>query len=185
MINTIPFNLRCKYGEDLREIPEYPGGFKKSIKYLEAKVNSEPSDEERGKILSTLGVLKRIMSRPEESLPLLDEAAQLFERCGNKKLSLINDVRKAVSFQFLDRHADAETLYKEVEEYILAHPRHFGLLDFVYQHRGKNEFDQGNYDKAMQAFRKALELRRKKGRQELIGSTNFAINITQKHLGES
>ena len=182
MINSIPFNLKCKYGSDLREIPEYPGGFKKSIKYLEAKVKTTNDPEEKGKILSTLGVLKRIMRHPDDSLPLLEEASAIFEKCGNRKLSLINEVRLAVTLQFLGRHEEAETKFGAVEEYVKSNPRHKGLLDFIYQHRGKNEFDQGNYEKAMEAFKMALELRRAKGRQELIGSTNFAINVTRKHL---
>jgi tetratricopeptide (TPR) repeat protein len=54
-------------------------------------------------------------------------------------------------------------------------PEVANVLDFPYQHYGKCKFDQQRYADALQLFEQALELRRSKGDQELIDSTQLAI----------
>lgn len=185
MIDTIPYNLNFKIGDNLREVPEFLGGYKKGITYLEEQAAQAANDEEKGKCLSTLGVLKRISGDPEASLSDFKNAADLFENCSNRKLALINELRIGVSYKFLNRHADAESVFAKLEAHLKANPRHKGLMDFIYHHRGKNEFEQGNHQKALSAFQFALKLRKSKGNKELINSTQSAISIVQKQLAKN
>lgn len=185
MIDSIPYNLNFKIGENLREVPEFPSGYKKGITYLEEQAAQAANEEEKGKCLSTLGVLRRISGDPEASLKDFGQAANLFENCSNQKLALINQLRIGVSYKFLNRHAEAESVFAKLEAHLTANPRHKGLLDFIYHHRGKNEFEQGNYQKALEAFQLALKLRKAKKNKELINSTQSAMAIVQKQLAKN
>ncbi len=182
MIKTIPYNLSFKIGDDLREVPEVPGGYKKGIKYLEKKVSNADDDEYKGKCLSTLGVLRRIAGDAEASLTDLRKAEDLFEHCANQKLLLINELRIGVSLKSLQRYDEAEKVFSKLETFVEENPNHQGLLHYIYHHRGKNEFERGNHQKALDAFRAALDLRLAKGNKDLISSSRKAITVVESKL---
>lgn len=182
MIDSIPYNLKFKIGENLREVPENPGGYKKGIKYLKELAENADNDEHKGKCLSTLGVLRRISGDPEASLVDFQNAAHLFEHCANQKLSLINQLRTGVSLKFLQRYDQAEEVFSKLESYLDQNPKHQGLLHFIHHHRGKNEFEQGNYENALKAFRLALDLRLANRNKDLISSTRKAIAVVEARI---
>jgi Flp pilus assembly protein TadD len=53
-------------------------------------------------------------------------------------------------------------------------------LDFVYQHYGKNLFDQSEYQLALKYVKKALRIRVEKGNKELIDSTEYKSIFAMK-----
>ncbi|WP_157259658.1 hypothetical protein [Paenibacillus sp. OSY-SE] len=58
------------------------------------------------------------------------------------------------------------------------------IEDFLYQHMGKNKFEQGEYEEAPTHFYKTLEIRLVKNNSELIESTQLAIDATLKMHNE-
>lgn len=54
--------------------------------------------------------------------------------------------------------------------------------DFLYQHYGKSKLDEGDLNVALPYFQKALQIRMKKGNEELIRSTELCIQHCSSRL---
>ncbi|MGG4397413.1 hypothetical protein ABEX25_24200 [Paenibacillus thiaminolyticus] len=80
----------------------------------------------------------------------------------------------ANTYQWNKEFVEAAKLFKELEEEIAIIDRSTREIyeDFLYQHFGKNKFDQEQYEEALIYFYKALQLRLNKGNQERIDSIN-------------
>jgi tetratricopeptide (TPR) repeat protein len=108
-------------------------------------------------------------------------AASLYFKGKSPRMEMINDLRWADVFRFEKRFDEAWIVLKKVEQSILAN-QFLDHQDFYLQHLGKFYFDKQDYEKALESFEQALELRLKKADLDLISSTDFAIKITKQKL---
>jgi len=116
----------------------------------------------------------------DASLKHLLEAKKLVENSKHVRLFLINEIRLAQTYQFLRQFEKAEAIYLFIEAYIAKQPEHQNLLHFVYQHKGKNYFEQRQYDLAATYISKALALRKALSDGSLVESSVFALKVIRR-----
>lgn len=178
---TIPFNMNYSINNSLREVPENEHDFTQGLSFLENAIRDSKGFE-RVKLLSKLGGFQRIIGELNQSLKFLTEAKNLLETFPDSRLSVINQLRLAQTYQFKDEHLRASEILDDLEIKAKSNPDTIDLLDFIYQHQGKNQFDQQHYETALSYFQKALDLRKRKGEQELIQSTILALEVTKNRI---
>ncbi len=170
-------------GDNLREIPDDREEFEKGIIFLEQKLADANTNLEKAKHLSKLGVLNRIIGNLDKSFQQLTDAQLIIRDLDNEKLYLVNEIRLATTLQFQGEFEVAEKIHSTLEQQIHANDRHHDLLDFIYQHKGKNYFEWGKLDLALVEFEKALSIRKIKGDETLIHSTEIAIQKMKELMG--
>ncbi len=174
------YNLNYYFEETLREIPEDLVAFKKGIVLLEKELNQTTDRLEMAIRLSKLGVLQRIIGALAPALANLTKADDIYASLGNTRRRKINKIRLAQTLQFSGFFEKATNIYQELEKDINDQETDVDLLDFIYQHKGKNFFEQGLLDKALVEIEKALSLRKEKGNASLIASSEYARTVMLK-----
>ncbi len=176
---TIPFNINYTIGNDLREVPEDIDEFKKAIAFMEEKLVLAETNKEKAWLLSKLGVLNRIIGRVEISKIQLIDAQHIIQDLNEERMQIINDIRIGQTLQYTGKFEQAEQMYISLEEDMKT-GKHTDLLDFIYQHKGKNYYEWGRLQEAVSAFEKALMMREKKGNKALIQSTRIVLEKVNK-----
>lgn len=168
------------FDDNLHEVPNDPAEIAAEIARLKDEAVSTTDDLERAKLLGMLGAYQRIMNQLDAAAETLNQAVELSK--GHAKFSLVNRLRLAHVHQWQKDYASSnqefDKLVVEVES-----DEHVAMYrDFVYQHAGKNRFDQQDYAGALAYFEKALAIRQEKQDNSLIDSTQHAIQITKARL---
>lgn len=174
----MPFDMRFELNEDLREVPINALEFNQGIAFLKNKLKNASSSD-KAMILSKLGVSLRIIGKLKASKTCLEKAITLTE---NRRVKFIAQLRLAQTKQFQKQFEEALLIYEKLAKICLNDSELGDLVDFVYQHLGKCHFDQQAFSNALIYFNKALKIRIKKGKTNLIDSTQLAINITHKRV---
>ncbi len=162
-------------GNNLREVPDDWEEFEKGIISLEKKLANANTNLEKAKYLSKLGTLNRIIGNLEISFTQLTDAQLIIRNLDNEKLYVVNEIRLATTLQFQGEFETAEKIHATLEHQIHSNDRHHDLLDFIHQHKGKNYYEWGKLALALTEFEKALSIRKIKGDEALIHSTEMAI----------
>lgn len=175
----------------LREIPTNPKSFQAGITAQITAVKHLAEDVEKARQLSQIGVWSRIVGDLDQSTSYLQAAAELLKKLGqeNSRLAKVNCLRQAQTLQFQGNYKAAEAIYNTLAKQILedAIEKDQVLLDFIYQHQGKNYFEWGKYQQALEYIQKAITIRAKKGNKELLASSRLAyktIEAKMKNKGE-
>ncbi len=122
-----------------------------------------------------MGVYCRIAGELEASGKYLNEAKLNFKGKEKTKFFYINEIRLAQTLQFQKRNEAADLMHNKI---IFEIKNQFeDLMDFVFQHKGKNFFEWGKFSEAKAAIEKALELRIIKGDEALIRSSQKALEV--------
>ena len=169
------------FDENLREVPLDPAAMEHKISDLKAAAESE-SMKERAAALGEMGIYLRILNRLEEAEEAIDEALLLvLKHALGPRMEVQQQLRLAHVYQWQKRFNLSTRIFKEMTLYCMTEPGLTDLLDFVWQHSGKNLFDQKMYAEALRAFKKALELRVKRGAPEdLLASSRIAVQRTEQ-----
>jgi len=162
-------------GDNLREVPDDWEEFEKGIISLEQKLADANTNLEKAKHLSKLGALNRIVGNLAVSFKQLTDAQSIIRDLNSEKLYIVNEIRLATTLQFQGRFEAAEEIHTTLEQQINTNNEHRDLLDFIHQHKGKNYYEWGKLDLALTEFEKALSIRKIKGNEALIHSTEKAI----------
>lgn len=185
MSASIPYNCTFYFDDNLREVPYSVSDMREAIAYGKEKLQSSAQNqEELGKQYGMIGVYSRIVGNYEDSISYLNSAITIHSSCNNAKQVWINKLRLAHTYQWIKDFHTSNHMFDTLLEQANTHDQHFGLLDFLYQHYGKNQYDQLNYESALQWFEKALEIRTKTKEEELIHSSRIAIQACKNHLFE-
>lgn len=175
-------NMNYRFAKDLREHPEDEVAFKKGIDDLIEQLKQTNTVIEQAKLHSSIGTYQRIAGFLDASFQHLMKARKLLIESEHKRFYLINEIRLAHTFQFLKQFEQAETCFQHIENYIAQHPSYQNLLHFVYQHKGKNYFEQQQYHLAEECINKALELRQILGDESLVESSVYALKIIREKI---
>ncbi len=162
-------------GDNLREVPDDPKEFEKGIIFLAQKLANATTNLEKAQYLSKLGTFNRIVGNLEISLQQHTDAQLIIRNLDNEKLYIVNEIRLATTLQFQGEFEAAEEIHTTLEHQIHTNDKHHDLLDFIHQHKGKNYFEWGKLGLALVEFEKALSIRKIKGDNALIHSTEIAI----------
>lgn len=182
-IKDIPHNMDFTFGPNLREVPiskiEMLYGM---MHIMEQLKNGQFNQEEQGMWNGLLGVYLRIVGELDESEKHLKTAIQIYKELEQSRRVFINTLRLAHTYQWWTKFDISNQMFSELREQAESDPDLSDLLDFVYQHHGKNHFDQKEYETALSYFEKALDLRRNSQNEELIASTETAIEACEYRL---
>jgi len=170
------------FGDDLKETPEDKAEFRKGIEFWKAKLISEDKVYEKSKLLSTIGVHLRIAGQLNESLTYLNKAEAILGTLPLSRTFVVNGIRIAQTLQALKRFNKSTLYFRDIEKLIEVNTQFSNLLHFVYQHQGKNYFDQQKYRLAKTYIERALAIRQQMNDADLIASSAFALNIITQHL---
>lgn len=171
-----------KIADNLRETPLDSKQFSKDLKELEARIKIEKSLNEQAVLLSKIGVLSRINGDIDKSETYLNEAEILITKLDNKRLELVNKIRILQTLQFKGEFKKCLKKYPVLEVKIKGITKLKALLDFLYQHWAKCLFETNSFAEAEKYFKLALKLRKEKGDEELLKSTQFALDVLSKKL---
>ena len=181
-LDEIPFDLTTNFDANLHEIPENPKEMKRAVLYLKEKWGDCKEIDLKIKLSGFIGSFSRILRDFSTAHYYLNEAIELSSQYGMNQSLLVNQIRQAHIFQWEKKFSESNALFeKTLEE---SKKSHSSFLDFVYQHAGKNFFDQGRYSEALTFFQEALSLRENKKNKELLDSTYLAIRETQSRLAQ-
>lgn len=172
-------NLKTYFGDDLHDYPESSADLKKFITIEEIEIQNLMGDE-KFKRLSRLAGFYRLVGDYNNAHELFKKASLHFENT-NSQMEIVNYLRWADVFRFEKKFDDCLDILKKAEKILSSHPIH-DYHDFYTQHLGKFYFDKGEYQKALECFKDALDSRIKKGNPELIASTEFALKITKQKI---
>lgn len=162
-------------GDNLREVPDDWEEFEKGIIFFGKKLADADTNLEKAQYLSKLGTLNRIVGNLEKSFKQLTDAQLIIRDLNNEKMYVVNEIRLATTLQFQGEFEAAEQIHSRLEHQINTNNRHRNLLDFIHQHKGKNYYEWGKLELALTEFEKALSIRKTKGNEALIHSTEMAI----------
>ncbi|HEX7735561.1 MAG TPA: tetratricopeptide repeat protein [Ktedonobacteraceae bacterium] len=139
-------------------------------------------------LMSRLGTNLTILGREDEAAPLLEQALAMAREQGNQRLEVAVLLHLATAIQYLGQCDQAQELFQEA----LAKARDYNQLsyeDFILHHQGRCFVEQGKRAEARTCFEQALQLRRQKGEQRGIASTQNALDalneLEQFHSSES
>lgn len=170
------------FNQDLQEIPDSIDEFQKFIDHIIILLYDK-SLNNRLQLLSELGVAYRILRRFELAEAYLTEALKLAVLTDNKEAIFAANIRLAHCFQWQKRFQLSNSIFNNLQMNFLNEVFNPVLKSSFWQHKGKNEFDQKNYEEALKCFEIALEIRiQHKLSQNLIESTQVAILETKERL---
>lgn len=184
-ISEIPHDMTFTFGPNLREMPSHKMEMLYGMMYLQKQLNDESMEEdEKGKIHGMLGTFLRIVGELDESKRQLNEAIDIFRASGRKQSVFVNQMRLANTYQWHNDFDTSNKMFAELLESAENDADYSEFKDFIYQHQGKNLFDQEKYHEAFDYFHKALELQTGNRNSELIKTTETAIETCEKKLNK-
>lgn len=179
-------NLNYTFDRNLQEVLTCPRDVEIHVEksLIQLKTIFEPFA--RAKALGQVGVFLRQLRRLDEAEFCLREAIQLGRAHGLREVFVLTqEIRLAHVVQWKLDFEKSSRYFDDILERIEKKESLKALLDFAYQHAGKNYFDQKMYAEALTAFERALDIRHnKKAAQELIESSLMSITETQRRLTE-
>ncbi|WP_277584897.1 hypothetical protein [Psychrobacillus antarcticus] len=129
-------------------------------------------------LYGTIGNLYRIKGEAKSAIEALTKAVELSE--GNKQI--VNLIRLGEALKYAEQHQQALSTFNAVIDQC-AIEEHSQLLDFAFQHKGKCLLELEEMSAANECFRKAMDLRVRKGDESLINSTQRALELIKLHGG--
>jgi tetratricopeptide (TPR) repeat protein len=187
------FNLKYGFGNDLLEIPEDPQSVhnycQSCMAWLEEELGQPEKQWDVKSIVQVLGktaAYMKMIRELDEALKLIETSLSLIEQHDlGPKSFVAQSLRWADILRYRGEFGEAEQILDDILDMCEKLDGVSFYKDFALQHLGKLNFDLGEYDIAFAYFEKALILRKIKGDQELIESTNFAISVTASKLGSN
>lgn len=168
------------FNRDLHEVPDSYDEFQIYIENIIKKLMDLPVEKQRD-LFTHLGVAYRILKQLERAEEFLARALDL---CGdNEEIIFTAKIRLAHCFQWQKRFELSNAMFKELQTELSHKIKNFKLISFFWQHKGKNEFDQGHFTKALSCFEKSLRIRTEQEfSQDLIESAQIAVSEAKNRL---
>lgn len=166
---------------NLQEVPDSAEEFLQFIQKCRTEL-VHISEEDRRSILVKLGFALRVTRQLKEAKKVFKEALEL---CSTSNIeSLIGaKIRLAHVYQWEACFDISNEIFEELEQLYLNKTTHNSIKGTYWQHRGKNEFDQKNFSKALIYFEKALSIREgDSAPSDQIESSKLAIRRTKELL---
>lgn len=158
-----------------------PDTLREIVDVRECRDRLEEISEQRSlpALLERVWLLK-VLGRLEDSLVLSEQSVRVARMAGTRKDLARARILHASVQQFRGAHAAAEQELTTCAEEAIGQGW-TGIAAFAYQHRGKNSFDAGDYEKARLDLKRSLELRRDAGVPDAeLEPTLVAIDAVEK-----
>ena len=126
-------------------------------------------------LLSRLGSRLTILGKEGAAAPLLAEALALARRLGEQRFEVTTLLNLATAQQYLGQRDLAQQLFQGALDQARVYEQ-CQEEDFILHHRGRCFVEQGKLEEARICFEQALALRKSKGDQRGIASTQHALD---------
>jgi tetratricopeptide (TPR) repeat protein len=175
--------LRYSFDEDLREV--FAEGASERVPGLLASAQKLEDPVERARALGEVGVYLRISRQLEESQRCLEESLRLLRLYAPNPAALaMAELRLAHLHQWKGAFERSDQLFGDLLARCADNEALRPIADFVWQHAGKNHFDQRRFVPALLAFETALKLRRERqAPADQIESTELALRAVKRKMG--
>ncbi|GEL78222.1 tetratricopeptide repeat protein [Tenuibacillus multivorans] len=149
------------------------------INKAEGLLDQTNVEREQFFLYGTLGNLYRVKEEPDHAIHYLYRVLELASPDSIEEI--ITLIRLGEAYKYQDEHDKALKLFEKA--LLNCYEFEPGYLDFAFQHKGKCLMEMGRISEAMEAFQGALAIRKDNGDQDLIDSTEKAIDYLM-NLGE-
>lgn len=166
-----------------REYADAPRAQIQAVQAQQEALHEALHDHDEEGELHALGPLAeayRMLGQLDAAATHAERALTLARQLDKPKFVLSNLIRLATTYQYMNRHAEAEPLFEEARA--LAAKLGF-MEDFALQHHGKSLAEQGRWDEAIACFEAALAQRSAKGNPELVASSEEALEEARLRRG--
>ena len=153
--------------------------YSKKTSELEAYILNATDDYNKQLYSLKLADYYRINNDLEKAIVFINNALTLFSKNANSIDLFRANLLLAICYQYQEKYDLALNIFEKLEMDLPLN----GYDSFVYQHRGKLEFDRKNYVLALSYFEKAKYLR--VNDESLLYSTELAINRTKQLIKEN
>lgn len=155
------FDLGYTFDEQLQEVPTNPEEMNAFVASQIEQIQHAEDSTKKVKILGEIGVYLRILRKLDAAEIYLLEAGRIISLESLPiSLHLSQQIRLAHVYQWKKNFKLSNAMFDEILKACEKENNTGPLLDFSWQHAGKNYFDQRDWEKALHAFEKALELRK-------------------------
>lgn len=141
-----------------------------------AQARAAHDEQMQLELLSRLGSRLTILGQESAAAPLLEQALVLARRLREKRLEITTLLNLATAQQYLGHRDLAQSLFQEALDQARASEQR-QEEDFILHHRGRCFVEQGKLEEARACFEQALLLRKSKGDQRGIDSTQRALDV--------
>jgi len=158
----------------------------KGLKFILGKLESIEDQKLKAKVLGEAGVYARILNKYDISQKLLEQSISLYETQLLNMNALVIQIRLTTLFYWQGKFDASVSSFTKIIHLIkgMNNVKANPLLAFAFQHFGKCRFEQKRYSEAMTLFSEAHQLRLIDGDLDLINSTQFAMEVTQKKIDQ-
>jgi tetratricopeptide (TPR) repeat protein len=177
------YDLSFYFDENLHEVANTPSDIDMHVHELKVALDTMQDPLERTKALGQIGMYLRILRELIEARDYLLKALEMIERHEfDISLKVQQQLRLAHVYQWLGDFDHSNKIFDELSE--LSKSSNLGYLEpFLWQHKGKNHFDQQQWKKALECFEKSLEIREAANApEEQIESARLAIRATIQRM---
>lgn len=161
----------------LREQTSAPSSVSEFITQAEAMLQQVSNKEEEYFLLGAIGYCYRVLNQGKDAIHYFEKCLKQVE--GNPKRKMVTLLRLGEAYKCDHQHRKALKLF-EVAQYVRINNVIQGYEDFIYQHQAKCLVELGENVLAKELLIKALQIRRNKGTQSLIASTEKVLHLINK-----
>lgn len=184
MTKDAQLDLSYYYDENLQEVLVAPNDVQKYIakKIILAKTTQDPETQVHH--LGEAGVYLRMLRRLDSAEEILNEALSIAVAAQlPQSVQIAQEIRRAHVVQWKQNFAQSNDLFAQLIEKSSRLEPQDALIDFIWQHAGKNFFDQGAFREAVLAFKNALRLRKtREAPEDQIKSSEDSLSAATKHF---
>ncbi|WP_404427932.1 hypothetical protein LG296_08315 [Ureibacillus chungkukjangi] len=166
----------------LREKTYNSSKLKQYIQSAEGLLKSTNILEGKYFIMGTLGNFYRVLGETQKAINILERCLMIASTELNFKREIVCKIRLGEALKYNNNHLKALEVFDGALELSLAHDSLH--LDYVLQHKGKCLLELNKVIEAEKCFKVALKLREYKSNEELIKSTQLALDFI-KNLKEN
>jgi tetratricopeptide (TPR) repeat protein len=182
-MDDIPFDVSWSFDEEGRDVPNDAGQMRQAVRWLRERADEAADEAERARLLGWAGGYARMLGDLSMSVAVLSEAIRGADRVGAVRLSVRLRIRLAHAHQWAGTFDKSNQVFEQLLVATAEDPTLADLRDFVHQHHGKNLADQCRTGEAVAHLEEALRLRREKGDEALIASTELALAEARRRSG--
>ena len=111
-----------------------------------------------GELLGLIGSYARMLEELTTAQHYVLKAIEQAQTIQDSQLEVANQIRLAHIWHWQNNYVESEALFEDVIARCQSDAGLSKYLDFAYQHAGKCQYDQEQYDTALAYFEKALSL---------------------------
>ena len=158
----------------LREQTSAPANVSEFIKQAEAMLQQTSNKEEVYFLLGAIGYCYRVLNQGKDAIRYFEKCLKQVEK--NPQRKMVTLIRLGEAYKCDHQHQKALELFEEAQN-VRMNYRIQGYEDFIYQHQAKCMVELDEIVLAKELLIKALKIRRDKGVQSLIESTEKVLQL--------